>query len=244
MQFAESLDNSQSRSSQDCSQRIKVVRREFRFCNGQPESAVSEYVLDDRLGGGTFGEVWKARAGRVADQFVAIKLPNDPQYLRSLQREGVAIHGLVHPNIVRAIGFDPYADPAYLVTEYVPGTSLRPLVQSRNMSVDDVVAVMRQILSGLSTRIKRDWSSRREAREYSYCPRAGRPGRLRLGRRDLKSPISGWAKRSRRRRDQSPTRNRLTRPPVATSRARSITCRPSSGAVRRSTGGRIFTRAS
>ena len=37
--------------------------------------------------------------------------------------------GCTHPNIVRAIGFDPYADPPYLTMEYVPGTSLRPLIE-------------------------------------------------------------------------------------------------------------------
>src|SRR5205085_1231280 len=86
-----------------------------------------------------------ARRGQV----VAIKIPTDPQYLRELQREGVAIHGLVHPNIVRAIGFDPYADPAYLTMEYIPGTSLRPLIASKTVSPNDAVAIMRQVLAGL-----------------------------------------------------------------------------------------------
>ena len=79
---------------------------------------VGEYLLDQKIGGGTFGEVWRAHHHVWVDQLVAIKIPTDSQYLRELQREGVAIHGLVHPNIVRAIGFDPYADPAYLTMEY------------------------------------------------------------------------------------------------------------------------------
>src|SRR5881296_2142751 len=101
---------------------------------------VGEYVLDQKVGGGTFGEVWRAHHHVWADQLVAVKVPTDPQYLRNLQREGVAIHGLVHPNIVRAIGFDPYADPPYLTTEYVPGTSLRPLIQKKSLSITDGVA--------------------------------------------------------------------------------------------------------
>ena len=66
------------------------------------------------------------------DQLVAIKIPTDGQYVRNLQREGAAIHGLTHPNIVRAMGFDPYSDPAYLTMEYVPGTSLRRLSRIRS----------------------------------------------------------------------------------------------------------------
>ncbi len=110
---------------------------------------VGEYILDARLGGGAFGEVWRARHHVWVDQLVAVKIPTDPQYLRNLQGEGAAIHGLIHPNIVRAIAFDPYAAVPYLVMEYVPGTSLRPLIQERKLQISDAVAVMRQVLSGL-----------------------------------------------------------------------------------------------
>ena len=111
---------------------------------------VGEYVLQERINRGTFGEVWKAHHHVWVDQFVAVKIPTDPQYLRNLQREGVAIHGLLHPNIVRAIGFDPYAETPYLAMEYVPGTSLRPLIQNRSLSIPDAVAIMRQVLAGLA----------------------------------------------------------------------------------------------
>jgi serine/threonine protein kinase len=114
-----------------------------------PNQRVSEYILVEKIGGGTFGEVWKAHHHVWTDQLVAIKIPTDPQYVRNLQREGAAIHGLLHPNIVRAMGFDPYADPPYLVMEYVPGTSLRPLIKRRELSIDQAISVMKQVLGGL-----------------------------------------------------------------------------------------------
>ena len=110
---------------------------------------ISEYVLDERIGGGTFGEVWRAHHHVWTDQFVAMKIPTDPQYVRNLQQEGAAIHGLMHANIVRAMGFDPYSEPPYLTMEFVPGTSLRPLIQKK-LPPSDVVAIMRQVLAGLS----------------------------------------------------------------------------------------------
>jgi serine/threonine-protein kinase len=110
---------------------------------------ISEYVLDQKVGGGTFGEVWRAHHHVWVDQLVAVKIPTDPQYVRNLQHEGTAIHGLVHPNIVRAMGFDPYGDPPYLVMEYVPGTSLRPLIGNKSLKIDDVIAIMRQVLAGI-----------------------------------------------------------------------------------------------
>jgi serine/threonine protein kinase len=110
---------------------------------------IGEYVLEGKIAAGTFGEVWRAHHHVWTDQLVAVKIPTDPQYLRNLQREGCAIHGLVHPNIVRAISFDPYAETPYLTTEFVPGTSLRPLIQKRSLSLSDSAAIMRQVLAGL-----------------------------------------------------------------------------------------------
>jgi serine/threonine-protein kinase len=114
---------------------------------------VGEYVLDQKVGGGTFGEVWRAHHHVWSDQLVAIKIPTDPQYLRNLQREGSAIHGLIHLNIVRALGFDPYAGTPYLIMEFIPGTSLRPLIAQvikQRLPIPHAIAIMKQILSGLS----------------------------------------------------------------------------------------------
>jgi serine/threonine protein kinase len=116
----------------------------------QANQRISEYVLEHKLGGGTFGEVWRAHHHVWVDQLVAVKIPTDQQYVRNLQHEGTAIHGLVHPNIVRAIGFDPYGDPPYLVMEYVPGTSLRPLISAKKLTANDAIAIMKQVLAGLS----------------------------------------------------------------------------------------------
>jgi serine/threonine protein kinase len=115
----------------------------------EPGKRISEYLLESRLGSGTFGEVWKACHHVWSDKRVAIKIPKDPQYIRDLQREGLAVRGLEHPNLCQAKGFDPYADPPYLVMEYVPGQSLRQLILSRALSVDDSVSILRQILIGL-----------------------------------------------------------------------------------------------
>lgn len=116
-----------------------------------PAQRIGEYVLDERIGAGAFGQVWRARHHVWTDQLVAIKFPTEPQYLRSLQREGSALHGLVHPNIVKAVAFDPYADPAYLVMEYVPGNNLRAYVRDgKKLSPIDAALVLRQVLSGLA----------------------------------------------------------------------------------------------
>jgi len=111
---------------------------------------ISNYLLEALLGKGSFGEVWRARH-HVFDEVVAIKIPTDPQYVRNLQREGVAIHGLKHPNVVRAIDLDPYATPPYLVMEIVEGPSLRETIDKvgAGFPVGSAVAVMEGILCAL-----------------------------------------------------------------------------------------------
>jgi serine/threonine protein kinase len=48
------------------------------------------------------------------------------------------------------MGFDPYADPPYLTMEYVPGVSLRALISDKSLRIPDAVAIMKQVLAGLS----------------------------------------------------------------------------------------------
>jgi serine/threonine protein kinase len=113
---------------------------------------VSEYLLDELVGRGTFGQVWKAHHHVWKDEVVAVKVPTDSQYVRNLQKEGLAVHGLRHPNIVRALGFDPYGDTPYLVMEYVDGMSLRKLISDhcpRGMPVPAVERITKGILRAL-----------------------------------------------------------------------------------------------
>jgi serine/threonine-protein kinase len=95
--------------------------------------------------------VWRARH-HVFGDVVAIKVPTDAQYVRNLQREGVAVHGLHHPNIVRAIDLDPYADPPYFVMEFIDGPSLREVVDRERAAfpIGAAVVILRGILQALT----------------------------------------------------------------------------------------------
>ncbi len=95
----------------------------------QAGDRVSEYILESPLGAGGFAQVWKAHHHIWRNQNVAVKIPTDAQYVRNLQKEGITIHGLQHPNIVRALGLDPYADIPYLIMELVEGCSLKEFIE-------------------------------------------------------------------------------------------------------------------
>ena len=94
-----------------------------------PGLEVGEYVLEERLGAGAFGQVWRARHHLFRDRIVALKIPHDPSAIADLAKEGVIQANLDHPGIVKAIGIDPHADPPYFSMEYVEGGNLRELLQ-------------------------------------------------------------------------------------------------------------------
>ena len=111
---------------------------------------VSNYILEARCGAGSFGEVWRAKHHVLGDD-VAIKVPTDADYVRNLQREGVTVHGLRHPNIVKVLDLDPYSDPPYLVMEFVDGPSLRQAIDSHRASfpIESAVTIMSGLLNAL-----------------------------------------------------------------------------------------------
>lgn len=117
----------------------------------QVGSRISEYVLEGLVGAGSFGQVWKAHHHVWKDEIVAIKVPTDSQYVRNLQKEACTIHGLRHPNIVRAIGLDPYAGTPYLVMEFVDGQSLADLIAAHRegLPMRATEQVLRGVLSAL-----------------------------------------------------------------------------------------------
>ncbi len=122
---------------------------------------IQDFVLLDRVGEGTFGEVWRARhhaaeslmrGGTSAEALAAIKVPTDPQYVRNLQTAGRMIYGLNHPNIVKCMGFGPYAQPPYLIMEYVDGPTLAELIAKHpdGMPLEAAVTILQGILEGLA----------------------------------------------------------------------------------------------
>ena len=116
----------------------------------QAGDRINNYLLEEQIGTGTFGQVWRARH-HMFNELVAIKIPTDSQYVRHLQQEGMAIHGLSHPNIVRAIDLDPYADPPYLIVEFVDGLSLKQHIERHpgGLPIDTTIAILYGALTAL-----------------------------------------------------------------------------------------------
>ncbi|HEY1921127.1 MAG TPA: serine/threonine-protein kinase, partial [Tepidisphaeraceae bacterium] len=115
----------------------------------QANQRVGEYVLDELVGQNAYAQEWRAHHHMWSDQEAMVKIPTDPQYVNNLQQEGIKVPRLVHPNIVRPLGFDPKAQPPYLITEYVKGESLRAWIAGKRLSVTQSVNILRQVLEAL-----------------------------------------------------------------------------------------------
>jgi serine/threonine protein kinase len=96
---------------------------------------LGNYVLQDQLGAGGMGEVYKARHLRmqrtVALKVLPEKVAHDESLIARFQREVQAAGRLMHPNIVTAFDADEADSRFFLVMEYVPGRDLASIVRQR-----------------------------------------------------------------------------------------------------------------
>jgi serine/threonine-protein kinase len=87
------------------------------------------YRLEDRIGSGGMGEVWRA-TDRVLGRTVAVKcvldaLPDDPAFVDRFRAEARTMATVSHPNVVEVYDFgDDPAAGVYLVMKYIEGESL------------------------------------------------------------------------------------------------------------------------
>ncbi|MDQ3955066.1 MAG: serine/threonine protein kinase [Actinomycetota bacterium] len=89
------------------------------------------YHLEERLGRGGMGEVWRARDDRlqrtVALKLISPGLAEDPEFLVRFLREAQNIARITHPNVVGVIDFGEDDEKPFLVMEYVPGKPVSEL---------------------------------------------------------------------------------------------------------------------
>src|SRR5687768_6996971 len=117
---------------------------------------LGQYVLEERIGGGGMGEVWRARH-RLLIRPAAIKLIRpqmfgDPQLLlRRFEREARATAALKSPHTVQLYDFGATEDGRlYYVMELLDGLDLDTLVRQYGpLPPERVVHILRQVCSSL-----------------------------------------------------------------------------------------------
>jgi len=96
-------------------------------------SRLGEYLLEEKLGEGGMGVVYRARhvkLGRtVALKILAKGRVEDPQAIARFEREIVAIGSVSHPHIVQALDAREIDGTRFLVMEYVDGLHLGDILR-------------------------------------------------------------------------------------------------------------------
>ncbi len=89
----------------------------------------NNYRLDRLLGRGGMAEVYLAfdmrRQVHVAIKILREDLAEDPEFVRRFTREAEALARLDHPHIVRFYSFERQGAVAFIVMDFVPGTTLQ-----------------------------------------------------------------------------------------------------------------------
>src|SRR5262245_29288070 len=123
------------------------------YSGGVIGEIVSHYRIQEKLGGGGMGVVYKAKDLRL-ERFVALKfLPDDlaknPQALERFQREARAVAALDHPNICTIYDIGEHEGKPFIAMQLLEGRTLKDVVQGGRSRVEEIVEYGIQIADGL-----------------------------------------------------------------------------------------------
>jgi eukaryotic-like serine/threonine-protein kinase len=115
---------------------------------------LGHYRIVEQIGGGGMGVVYRAHDERL-DRDIALKvLPSgalaDEAARKRFRKEALALSRLNHPNIAMVFDFDTQDGMDFLVTEYIPGTTLDASVGPGFLPEKQVVRLGLQLAEGLA----------------------------------------------------------------------------------------------
>ena len=120
-----------------------------------PGTSLGAYRIERFIAAGGMGEVYGAHDSKLGRQ-VAIKIlpdsfTHDPERLARFRREAHVLAALNHPHIGAIYGLEEANGRQFLVLELVDGDTLADRLTRGRLSVDESLAVARQIADALET---------------------------------------------------------------------------------------------
>jgi len=120
------------------------------------EVSRNNFIKEEVIGKGNFGEVWKARWGQNSNHYVAIKvvqtnMMSNDQFLDEAKK----LHSLRHPKIVELLGVctQPESEPIYIITEFMANGSLLTFIRSplgKQFNLKQLIDIIAQISEGMA----------------------------------------------------------------------------------------------
>ena len=120
----------------------------------EPTLLNNRYQIEGRLGSGGMAVVYRAR-DLMLERTVAVKIlredySSDQAFRDRFHQEAKAAANLSHPSIVTIHDFGLDAGRLFIVMEYIPGTDLKTILQSRgHFSVDEALPLIIQAAAGI-----------------------------------------------------------------------------------------------
>ncbi len=109
-------------------------------------SAFGDFIIEDQIGEGGMGQVYKAWQ-KSLDRVVAIKILSEEyaktaEYVGRFRREARAAASLVHPNVVQIYAVGEARGVPFFAMEYIKGKSLEDeLIDNRKFTYSEVAAI-------------------------------------------------------------------------------------------------------
>lgn len=120
----------------------------------QPLKVIGHYRLEEEIGRGGMGQVWRAEQTEPVRRKVALKLIRvgmyDDEMLKRFQAERQSLAMMDHPSIAKV--FDAGATPdgqPYFVMEYVPGVPITDYCDQKRLKVRDRLALFIKVCEGV-----------------------------------------------------------------------------------------------
>ncbi len=115
---------------------------------------IKGYELQERIGAGGFGAVYRAYQPLVArDVAIKIILPryaNHPDFIRRFESEAQLVARLEHAHIVPLYDYWREPDGAYLVMRWLKSGNLRQALKQGRLTPDNLAKILEQITAALS----------------------------------------------------------------------------------------------
>ncbi|MEE9442987.1 MAG: protein kinase [candidate division Zixibacteria bacterium] len=115
---------------------------------------VGHYTIIEKIGAGGMGEVYLAEdtklRRKVALKFLPSHLSQNEDAKARFTREAQATAKLSHPNVITIHEVSEYQGRPYFAMEHIEGRSLRDVIKSKELTLDQAVNLTAQICEGLN----------------------------------------------------------------------------------------------
>lgn len=122
--------------------------------------AVTHYLVEKELGRGAMGVVYlgyDTKLGRpVAIKSLPADLAEDLERRQRFEDEARTLAAINHPNIASIYGLEQQDGSTYLVLEFVEGPTLTQRISAGDLTLDESLAVCRQVASGIEAAHQRN----------------------------------------------------------------------------------------